>query len=160
MVVELRSETNWAAVGDLWLLPPLMSKPNQSLLLLFLSHLFFHTCWMNSDPYFWSSVWRFRWADSFSDHSLILLNSISSEHIYKNQCLSQLIDVVIFLIVYFTFTLNSLIVMPLSVIQLDFNVPNDKVTTTSKVIKHLYNLVIYINWQNTCILCICKLIWK
>lgn len=51
----------------------------------------------------------------------------------------------IFLIVYFTFTLNSLIVMPLSVIQLDFNVPNDKVTTTSKVIKHLYNLVIYIN---------------
>lgn len=54
----------------------------------------------------------------------------------------------------------SLIVMPLSVIQLDFNVPNDKVTTTSKVSKHLYNLVIYFNWQNTYILCICKLIWK
>lgn len=158
MVVELRSETNWAAVGDLWLLPPLMSKPNQSLLLLFLSHLFFHTCWMNSDPYFWSSVWRFRWADSFSDHSLILLNSISSEQVFVPVDRCRMVAQWYF---WLCISLSlSLIVMPLSVIQLDFNVPNDKVTTTSKVSKHLYNLVIYINWQNTCILCICRLIWK
>lgn len=37
-----------------------------------------------------------------------------------------------------------LIVMPLSVIQLDFNVPNDKVTSTSKhVYIHVCNLVIF-----------------